>query len=258
MFKKLSLSELLPLLSVPVSNLPLTLNENGNELTGGDARYPIVNNKAVLYRKEIMKFFTGKGIHVPLTEENVLDYQYYLLSSIKQNLPQRNSPITDKWYEFHLECSAGLLSDASGSMLDIGCDSDSSARKIFPKAVEYAGLDVCVSNDNEFQVVGMAEALPFKDESFDNVALMTSLDHVLDYKTAMIEAYRVLKRGGHLYLASLVWYDNFDLSKDINHFHHFSEAQILDCLTPFKIQSTKKYDWKEGGFRQSMYLKARK
>lgn len=256
MYNRASLNSIIDKLASPQTLDTLEIDNSGEKLNSSNLSFPIINNKPVLYRSDLMQFFDGKGINIPLNDKTVLEYQYFLLSSIKQNLPQRNSPLHDPWYEFHLKCSAELLKDASGTILDIGCDSDKSASMIFPDTVEYVGLDVCVSNDKHFQVVGLAEFLPFKNDSFDNVALITSLDHVLDYKTAVDEAYRVLKKGGNLYFSSLVWYKNYDLFRDINHFHHFTEGQLIDCLKDFRIQQIKKYDWKEGGHRQSMYLKA--
>lgn len=258
MLNKYTIHELLPLLKVPGVEENLKLSADGKMLGSKSFEFPILKNKVILFPPEVMKFFDGKGLSIPFTPENILQYQYYLISTIKQNAPIRNLILNDQWYEQHLKCSTELLSGVTGNMLDIGCDSDARAQLMFPSTLKYIGLDVCHSADDDFQIVGMAEMLPFKDASFDNVALFTSLDHVFDYKTAVNEAARVLKPGGHLYLASLVWYDRVSLFPDNHHFHHFGEGQLLDCLGKFKVESSRKYDWKDGGFRQALYLKARK
>lgn len=50
-----------------------------------------------------------------------------------------------------------------------------------------------------FQFVqGIAEFIPFKDESFEYVIAISSLDHVLLLDEALKEMHRVLKKGGKL------------------------------------------------------------
>jgi len=47
-------------------------------------------------------------------------------------------------------------------------------------------------------VYGVAENLPFPDENFDLVLMVTTICFVDDIKKAFEEAYRVLKKGGYL------------------------------------------------------------
>jgi len=45
-----------------------------------------------------------------------------------------------------------------------------------------------------------AEHLPFEDATFDAVTAYTFLDHLADHRTALVEAARVLKPGGLIYI----------------------------------------------------------
>lgn len=81
------------------------------------------------------------------------------------------------------------------SCLDIGCG-------MLPKPVymsngiEWSGIDP--NHDGckkEFDfIVGKAEYLPYKDNSFDGVLFATSLDHCLDIRKAISEAIRVSRK----------------------------------------------------------------
>lgn len=48
---------------------------------------------------------------------------------------------------------------------------------------------------------GRAEALPYDDDRFDLIVTNFVMEHVTDFPQALAEITRVLKRGGHLYMA---------------------------------------------------------
>jgi len=93
-----------------------------------------------------------------------------------------------------------------GRFLDVGCD-QGKFRFHLQKDVEYFGCDVLVNEAvrSAFPFVAAgAEALPYRDESFDCVLFYAVLIHVLDVDAALAEAHRVLKPGGFLYLQECV------------------------------------------------------
>jgi SAM-dependent methyltransferase len=184
--------------------------------------------------------------------------QYLYLSNIKANGGDQNSAYDDIWYKRHVFRTRRLTHDAVGTLLDVGCDTPDISRKFFPPSVTYAGLEPSLSTSDQFCLCGMAEFLPFKDASLDNAALLTSLDHVLDHNQAVDEIFRVLKPGGCLYLASLVWQRNASLVGDTVHFHHFREWEIKGLLKGLTLERVNRYGWKGNDHRYGVYLKARK
>lgn len=72
---------------------------------------------------------------------------------------------------------------------------------------EVHGVDVTtdmmkqvdLTSGNVFLHESLAEDTPFDSESFDFATAYSFMDHLLDYRSFLKEAYRVLKKGGILY-----------------------------------------------------------
>lgn len=89
------------------------------------------------------------------------------------------------------------------SVLDIGCAFGSVA-DIFPNAdiygIEYAaGLAQYAKNVNGVNLIEKTQDLA--DASMDLVMIYHTLEHTMDARATLLEAKRVLKPGGHLYIA---------------------------------------------------------
>jgi SAM-dependent methyltransferase len=153
-----------------------------------------------------------------------------------------------------------LCRTASGLVLDVGCGDPTIGASLLPKDAKYVGLDPFCTRTQPFRLIGVGEYLPFKDSSVDGVLFNTSLDHILDWRRALNEAYRVLKPGGTIYLCTLVWTDRADLMSDSVHFHHFREYEILAALEHLQlsIDEVVRYDYKGDTHRHGLYLQARK
>lgn len=99
-----------------------------------------------------------------------------------------------------------------GTLLDIGCG-DGEVRTFLPHGTEYWGIDpedwVTVPKhtfDKEELfpgirkpfplLLGVGEYLPFRDQTFDNILIFSSFDHVQSPHEVLRESFRVLKRGG--------------------------------------------------------------
>lgn len=90
-----------------------------------------------------------------------------------------------------------------GLVLDVGCGPQIPAYLERNKDVELAvGIDplICLYQQKKNQPIdllrAMAEFMPFKDASFDNICFATSFDHVIDPRVVLQETRRLLKRDG--------------------------------------------------------------
>ncbi len=220
----------------------------------GAEQFPLRDNVPLLF-PAVLGPYAGDGlVDVPFARYDDAMVQYALLNSIKQKHGNHNSDHGNVWYHRHLERTRLLVADASGIVLDIGCDVPETSASVFPAGVNYLGLDPLFADTAHFRLIGLAERLPVKSGAVDNVCLLTSLDHVLDHHAALDEAWRVLRPGGRLYLASLVWSDHAELYRDHVHFHHFREFELMGALARFDVNSTARYDWKDDSHRAAFYF----
>jgi SAM-dependent methyltransferase len=253
----LTFSEIKDVLISPDSKKKLALNEKANTLSDGKLTYPIVNNLPILFPEKICKYYEGT-LKIPLQTSDDPLIQYFLLSYIKQSSDNLNANKDNVHYKRHLHRMKNLMEETTGSFLDIGCDDPYISSLLLPGETDYLGFDPFSEEKSDFKIIGVAEFLPFEDSSFNNVCFNTSLDHILDYNTAISEAYRVLKPGGTLYICSLLWTHNAELHKDIVHFHHFREFEIKGALSKFSIDKYIKYNYKSDENRYGLYLSAHK
>lgn len=200
----------------------------------------------------------GDRLRIDLADAADPALQYIYLNLVKNSGGDHNTPLSDDWYRRHLHRSRELLRDAEGLVLDVGCDNPALSRLLFPSAVRYFGIEPGVGPRPEPCIVGMAEFLPISSEVLDGVAFLTSLDHVFDYHAALDEAFRVLKPGGKLFLASLIWTHRAELIRDNIHFHHFRQHEIEGALSAFQIERLTRYNWKGDEHRFGVYLVATK
>jgi len=257
--KILNLNDFSPLLTSPESKGTSPLTLNGESFSDGTLNFPLVDGLPILLPSKVHPYIKNGRIEIPLDKSLEKFIQYFLISSIKQNHPTINSDHNDYWYQRHMDNCKKLFTHAKeGLLLDIGCDTPSLNIKLHSQNIQYIGLDPSFTLTEEFRVIGIAELLPFKNESFDNVCLMSSLDHVLDYYQAFSEATRVLKKGGKMLFSILVWYKEADLFNDTNHFHHFRDEQIMNLFIDYKITFMFKDVWKNNTHRESLYLCAEK
>ena len=81
--------------------------------------------------------------------------------------------------------------------LDLGCGSN--ALKKLRRGSHVVGLDVQVARPKfDPTVVGVAERLPFGDQTFDSVSMVACLNHFGERETVIGETLRVLKPGGRV------------------------------------------------------------
>lgn len=100
-------------------------------------------------------------------------------------------------YYFLLRDIQGALRQfALGRLLDLGCGNKPYESLYGPLTSERVGCDVVQSDRNKVDVVCPATALAFPNESFDSVLSTQVMEHVVDHRQMLREAYRVLRPGG--------------------------------------------------------------
>lgn len=99
-----------------------------------------------------------------------------------------------KQIEDALGCNHGIL-------LGVGCGVGHVIKAALEKGYDSVGLDVekRLLFDVPF-VLGVTEYLPFKNDVFDAVSCISTLEHVQSVEQSCRELMRVLKRGGKIYV----------------------------------------------------------
>lgn len=133
-------------------------------------------------------------------------------------------------------------------VLDIGAsqglflDSIKSKYKVaFDISFNYLAV---AKNKNLNCVLGNAEILPFKEESFDLIICSDILEHVLDPENVINESRNVLKTGGKLFIV-VPWKEDltpYEIYKGIYEFTHlrtFDNGAIFSLLSNWKINKMK-------------------
>jgi len=82
----------------------------------------------------------------------------------------------------------------------------------------YVGLDV-VKYDVNPDVLGSGDQLPFRDNYFDLIVMLETLEHILDYVRCLKECHRVLRKNGLLFIQSVICYDRCAYNGDESHYH---------------------------------------
>jgi SAM-dependent methyltransferase len=95
------------------------------------------------------------------------------------------------------------------SILEVGGGQGGLTTLLYPRA-QITNIDLvpefakaaCNQKPNVEFVVGDAICLPFEDCSFDAVTMLDVLEHIPDDRTAIAEAFRVLRPGGYLLIST--------------------------------------------------------
>jgi len=95
-----------------------------------------------------------------------------------------------------------IIKEMKGTVLSIGCGTGMIEREIEKSGqIKIIGLEkddemLKIARKRITAIKGDAAWLPFANEKFDGVIFITSLEFIDDYKKAIEEAYRVLKKNG--------------------------------------------------------------
>jgi SAM-dependent methyltransferase len=133
---------------------------------------------------------------------------------------------------FH-EWLAPLLRVSGARVLDVGCGSGAFAAEL-RDAANVTGVDLALEairlgreRGLRYLSVGSAEALPFRDGTFDGVAALDVVEHTDDVRT-LAEIARVVRPGGvvlvHVPAFPFLWGEHDDVN---HHLRRYRRAELL-------------------------------
>ncbi|MGH1354042.1 MAG: class I SAM-dependent methyltransferase [Thalassovita sp.] len=154
---------------------------------------------------------------------------------------------TDDGFAQDFQSATGI----KGAVLDIGCGPQIHS----PRYLDGEGIGPVVGLDplpgaatREFPfLIGISEALPFADASFDGVVFCRSLDHVLDTASALREAMRVLRPGGTLCVVmDLMSDERQSLVARLSHLASRGMGQFIKSARAHGVIHAARYIWTVG------------
>jgi len=108
-----------------------------------------------------------------------------------------------------------------GKVLDVGCY-DCRIRKFLPDDVEYRGIDPIDLGLADVDIA-KAELMPYDDEVFDTVYMISTFDHLEEPKKVIDECQRVLKKGGIMCVVQTIEPDN--------HIKKYTKKEVVDIVS---------------------------
>ena len=133
-------------------------------------------------------------------------------------------------------CSKLKTQNSRLRILDVGCGTGANIQMLSQYG-EAEGVDVsddalefCRKKGLKVQK-GLAEALPFDDETFDLTTALDVVEHLDDDIAGLKEMYRVTKRGGYslIFVPAFMWL--WGVQDDIsNHRIRYTKSQIVERL----------------------------
>lgn len=145
----------------------------------------------------------------------------------------------------------GLVPEKNAKILDVGCGTGANL-EMLAQYGQARGVDVsddalefCRKKGLDAQK-GLAEELPFEDESFDLVTALDVVEHLDDDIAGLKEMHRVLKTGGKtlIFVPAFMWL--WGVQDDISHHRiRYTRAQIVERLEKagFKVNRATYANW---------------
>ncbi|MBT6691321.1 class I SAM-dependent methyltransferase [Candidatus Parcubacteria bacterium] len=119
------------------------------------------------------------------------------------------------------------------NLLDIGCGDNRLAKKYRKNGGNATGIDIAPNQEADIEVQG-SDNLDFKDEEFNYITIIASLNHIPTREKTIKEAYRCLKPGGTIFITNLspivgavghkIWH-LFKSDLDMDHRGHMEEGE---------------------------------
>jgi ubiquinone/menaquinone biosynthesis C-methylase UbiE len=202
-----NVSDYVNLLAHP-NNPTLAMSLSGGKLSASNGDGFLVKNNVIDFRQA---GDTSSELHKKWEELNkfLVNYQQYLTPYVLINTLPLYNYIGEK---------TGLCDIKNARVVDVGAGTGQTYGTFFRNqdSIEYFLCDpnLRLIHDQFLRlyprlvkypighILCFAENLPFKSGSVDLVTSFSSIDHFIDYKKFMVEAYRILKPGGHILISS--------------------------------------------------------
>jgi ubiquinone/menaquinone biosynthesis C-methylase UbiE len=144
------------------------------------------------------------------------------IRNVKDSYDEKYRTETFRNADFYFRLALKVLSPQTGeNLLDVGCALGHFMEAASQEGINCYGLDLSPMAVKQARqrvpsatvAVGNAETLGFGDETFDNVTLLSTLEHLLHPAKGLLEVQRVLKWGGKAlivvpnsyYLPDIIW-----------------------------------------------------
>lgn len=195
--------------------------------------YPIVKGIPNMLPDELRLKKTVKDNNWNSWKRKIEQFNRAMAEWTEENTNQTIPALENLFYDF---CSI------RNSVLDIG--SACGIARHFLGNVNYWGVDPedwinypkinvaleeifpCVKTPFPF-FLAVGEYLPFKEESFDNVLIISALDHVNSPHDVFKEAHRVLKKGGKIILATYCFEEKYKEKPKISQYLGKGSKDVL-------------------------------
>lgn len=135
-----------------------------------------------------------------------------------------------------------------GNILDIGCG-DKPYKNFFNKDNRYFGMEryECVFIPDIF---GDAKSLPFQDETFAAVLFNEVIEHLVEPDRGLKEIWRVLKKGGKLFMTAPMYWRLHYAPDDYLRFTNYGLKYLLE-KNGFFVQEIERL----GGFFSIVFVR---
>jgi SAM-dependent methyltransferase len=121
-------------------------------------------------------------------------------------------------FESELLAERRFITDPENTV-SIGCGSGLFEKRLgIPRGVEpSSGMALLAQKRGISVKLGTAEDVPLENEAFNGVLLGTVLSYVKDREKAVREAYRILRRGGHVVVSFLAREGSYAMLYELAH-----------------------------------------
>lgn len=150
--------------------------------------------------------------------------------------------------KLELEKARKFCPSLKGNILDIGCG-NKPYKKYLNKDSRYFGMEhMTYLQKPDF--FGDVNQLPFRDKVFDAVLFNEVIEHVAEPDKSMTEIYRVLKKGGKLFLTAPMYWRMHYAPHDYYRFTNYGLLYILN-KNNFEVQVIERM----GGFFSILFIR---